>query len=418
MDAAVPTPAPGRTTGRMEFHCRLGTETGEVIEGVHAAENEAALRQELEGRGLYVLALRQRGSLGWSGFSSPPRRRIRTREFLVFNQELATLLRAGLPLVQSLDILRQRMDDPAFKAILNDVHDRVHAGAALSEAFEAQGHVVPGIYTASLLAGEKSGGLEEVIRRYVDYVRVVTALQRKTLSALIYPAVLLGLSLVVVSIIVLRVVPEFEAFYGGFGAELPLMTRVVVAVSDAARGNLLLIVPGAGLAAWAAWRWLQRPGRAALLDRVVLRVPGVGSIAGRFATSQMSRTLATLLGGGIPLVDAIDVASRALGNRFYADQLAVAGQRVREGEALAAALAARGIFPSVVIRMVEVGEATGALREMLTSVADFFDEEIDTRLGRFVAVIEPVLLIVMGLVIATLLVALYLPLIQLGSVLS
>ena len=399
----------------MEFHCRLGTETGEVIEGVHVAESEAALRQDLEARGLYVLALSRRG---WSGFSLPERRRIRTREFLVFNQELATLLRAGLPLVQSLDILRQRMDDPAFRTILNDVHDRVHAGAALSEAFDAQGDVVPGMYTASLLAGEKSGGLEEVIRRYVAYVKVVTALQRKTLSALVYPAVLLGLSMVVVSIIVLNVVPEFEAFYGGFGAELPWMTQVVVAISNTARNHFLLIVLGAGAAVAAVWRWLQRPGRAALLDRVVLRIPGVGSIAGQFATSQLSRTLATLLGGGIPLVDAIDVASRAIGNRFYAEQLAVVGQRVREGEALAAALEARGIFPSVVIRMVEVGEATGALREMLTSVADFFDEQIETRLGRFVTVIEPVLLIVMGLVIAALLVALYLPLLQLGTVLS
>ena len=399
----------------MEFHCRLGTETGEVIEDVHVAESEAALRQDLEARGLYVLALSRRG---WSGFSLPERRRIRTREFLVFNQELATLLRAGLPLVQSLDILRQRMDDPAFRTILNDVHDRVHAGAALSEAFDAQGDVVPGMYTASLLAGEKSGGLEEVIRRYVAYVKVVTALQRKTLSALVYPAVLLGLSMVVVSIIVLNVVPEFEAFYGGFGAELPWMTQVVVAVSNTARNHFLLIVLGAGAAVAAVWRWLQRPGRAALLDRVVLRIPGIGSIAGQFATSQLSRTLATLLGGGIPLVDAIDVASRAIGNRFYAEQLAVVGQRVREGEALAAALEARGIFPSVVIRMVEVGEATGALREMLTSVADFFDEEIETRLGRFVTVIEPVLLIVMGLVIAALLVALYLPLLQLGTVLS
>ena len=402
----------------MEFHCRLGTETGEVIEGVHVAESEAALRQNLEARGLYVLALSRRGSFGWSGFSLPQRRRIRTREFLVFNQELATLLRAGLPLVQSLDILRQRMDDPAFRTILNDVHDRVHAGAALSEAFDAQGDVVPGMYTASLLAGEKSGGLEEVIRRYVAYVKVVTALQRKTLSALVYPAVLLGLSMVVVSIIVLNVVPEFEAFYGGFGAELPWMTQVVVAVSNTARNHFLLIVLSAGAAVAAVWRWLQRPGRAALLDRVVLRIPGIGSIAGQFATSQLSRTLATLLGGGIPLVDAIDVASRAIGNRFYAEQLAVVGQRVREGEALAGALEARGIFPSVVIRMVEVGEATGALREMLTSVADFFDEQIETRLGRFVTVIEPVLLIVMGLVIAALLVALYLPLLQLGTVLS
>ncbi len=402
----------------MEFHCRLGTETGEVIEGVHVAESEAALRQDLEARGLCVLALSRRGSFGWSGFPLPQRRRIRTREFIIFNQELATLLRAGLPLVQSLDILRQRMDDPAFRTLLNDVHDRVHAGAALSEAFDAQGDAVPGMYTASLLAGEKSGGMEEVIRRYVAYVKVVTALRRKTLSALIYPAVLLGLSMVVVSIIVLNVVPEFEAFYGGFGAELPWMTQVVVAVSNTVRNHFPLIVLGAGAAVAAGWRWLRRPGRAALLDRVVLRIPGIGSIAGQFATSQLSRTLATLLGGGIPLVDAIDVASRAIGNRFYAEQLAVVGQRLREGEALAAALEARGIFPSVVIRMVEVGEATGALREMLTSVADFFDEQIETRLGRFVTVIEPVLLIVMGLVIAALLIALYLPLLQLGTVLS
>ena len=402
----------------MEFHCRLGTETGEVIEGVHVAESEAALRQDLEARGLCVLALSRRGSFGWSGFPLPQRRRIRTREFIIFNQELATLLRAGLPLVQSLDILRQRMDDPAFRTLLNDVHDRVHAGAALSEAFDAQGDAVPGMYTASLLAGEKSGGLEEVIRRYVAYVKVVTALRRKTLSALIYPAVLLGLSMVVVSIIVLNVVPEFEAFYGGFGAELPWMTQVVVAVSNTVRNHFPLIVLGAVAAVAAGWRWLRRPGRAALLDRVVLRIPGIGSIAGQFATSQLSRTLATLLGGGIPLVDAIDVASRAIGNRFYAEQLAVVGQRLREGEALAAALEARGIFPSVVIRMVEVGEATGALREMLTSVADFFDEQIETRLGRFVTVIEPVLLIVMGLVIAALLIALYLPLLQLGTVLS
>lgn len=401
----------------MEFHCRLGTESGDVIEDVRVAESEAALRRELEAGGLYVLALSRRG-VGWSGFSRPPRRRIRTREFIVFNQELAALLKAGLPLVQSLDILRQRTDDPAFKSILDDVHDRVRAGAALSEAFDAQGRVVPAVYTASLSAGEKSGSLEEVVRRYVDHVKVVTALRRKTLSALIYPAILLGLSLVVVSVIILRVVPEFEAFYAGFGAELPLLTRTTVAVSNAARANLLLFAVGAGLAAWAGRRWLQRPGGRAMLDRVVLRLPGVGPIAGRFAASQMSRTLATLLGGGIPLVDAIRVASRALGNRFYGEQLEAAGQRVREGEPLAAALAARGVFPSVVIRMVEVGEATGALREMLTSVADFFDEELDTRLGRFVAVIEPVLLIVMGLVIAALLVALYLPLIQLGSVLS
>ena len=402
----------------MEFRCRLGTETGEVIEEVYVAENESKLRQELESKGLYILALHRRGGLSLPGLPGGGRRRIKTREFLVFNQELATLLRAGMPLVQSLDILRQRVEDSGFRTILNDVHDRVRAGAALSEAFEAQGRQIPGVYTASLLAGEKSGGLEEVIRRYVEHVKVISTVKRKTLSALVYPAILMSLSLVVVAIIVLQVVPEFEGFYQSFDAELPVTTRAIVAVSAYTRSYLLVIVLGGAAAVAAVWYWLRQPGRAAGLDRVLLKIPTVGRIAARFATSQLARTLATLLGGGIPLVNALDVAARSLGNRYFADQLALVGQRVREGESLAAALDARGIFPAVAIKMVEVGESTGALREMLTSVADFFDEEIDTELGRFVTIIEPALLVVMGVVIAGLLIALYMPLLQMGSVLA
>ena len=227
----------------MEFSCRLGTASGKVIEETHIAESESQLRQELEAKGLYILSLSRRGSLGLPGLTHARRRRIKTREFLVFNQELTTLLRAGLPLVQSLDILRQRVDDAGFKAVLDDVHDRVRAGAALSEAFEAQG-MVPGVYTAALLAGEKSGGLDEVIRRYVDYVKVVSAVKRKTVSALVYPLILLTLSTIVVAIIVLRVVPEFEGFYQGFGAELPIATRTIVAVSQFFRE--LPAGPGAG----------------------------------------------------------------------------------------------------------------------------------------------------------------------------
>jgi len=402
----------------MEFRCRLGTETGQVTEDVCVSENESTLRRELEAKGLHILAVSQRGTLRWSGFSLPRRRRLKTREFLIFNQELATLLRAGMPLVQSLDILRQRVEDPTFKATLNDVYDRVRAGASLSEAFQAQGDVTPGVYFASLLAGEKSGGLEEVICQYVDYVKVITALKRKTLSALVYPVVLLFLSLVVVGIIVLQVVPEFEGFYRGFGAELPMITRLIVGLSEIMRGYFLFMFLGVGGGVAAVWHWLRQPGRPAVLDRLLLQTPAVGSIASRFATSQLSRTLATLLGGGMPLVNALDVASQALGNRFLADQLQVVGERVREGEALAVSLEECGVFPPVAIKMVEVGESTGALREMLTSIADFFDEEIDTQLGRFVTLIEPTLLVLMGIVIAGLLIALYMPLLQLGSVLS
>ncbi|MDA1092740.1 MAG: type II secretion system F family protein [Acidobacteria bacterium] len=402
----------------MEFRCRLGTDTGQVIEETHVAASEPELRRALEAKGLYILSLTRKGGLLGSGLSMPRRRRIKTREFLVFNQELATLLRAGLPLVQSLDILRQRIDDPGFRATLNDVHDRVRSGSALSEAFEAQGPVIPGIYTASLMAGEQSGGLEEVIRRYVTHVKVIAQVKRRTVSALVYPAILMCLSVVVVGIIVLRVVPEFEGFYQGFGAELPVSTQLIVSASAFLRANFVVVMLVVGGAVAGSWTWIRRPGRLAVLDRLILKVPAVGKIAGRFATSQAARTLATLLSGGIPLVTAIEVAARALGNRFFADQLILVGQRVREGEPLAASMAARGVFPGVAIKMVEVGESTGALQEMLTSVADFFDEEIDTQLGRFVTIVEPALLVIMGVVIAALLIALYMPLLQLGSVLS
>ena len=402
----------------MEFHCRLGSPSGEIIEGVYVAEDEAKLRQQLEEKGLYVLSLQQKGTFGSLGLSLPQRRRVKSREFIVFNQELATLLNAGMALVQALDILRQRVENPVLKLVLDDVHDRVRSGTALSDAFAAHGDLFPGVYTASLMAGEKSGSLEEVLRRYVAYSRIIGTVRRKTLSALIYPAILLALSLLVVGIIVLRVVPEFGDFYEGLGAELPLGTRAIMAVSEALRQNVLAIVIIVGGGATLAWAWFRQPGRRAVLDRFLLEIPGIGGIARKFATSQLARTLSTLLRGGIPLVSALDVAARSIGNRYFSQQLEVVSREVREGQALSMTLSGRGIFPPVAVKMVEVGESTGALQEMLSSVADFFDEEIETALSRFMTIVEPLLLVIMGIIIAGLLLALYMPLVQLGSIVS
>ena len=404
----------------MEYRCRLGTPAGEVIEGVYVAESEARLRREFEDKGLYVLGIQQAGRRALAGVRLPAvaRRKVPSREFLVFNQELATLLKAGMPLVQSLDILRQRITHPVFKSVLDDVYERVRSGSALSEAFEAHQGLFPGVYTASLLAGEKSGNLEQVLRRYVSYVKVVSTVRRKTISALVYPAILVALSVVVVTVIVVKVVPEFGNFYNQFGKELPLSTRFIVGLSRFVTTYfLLLLLGGIGVAA-AVWAWLKRPGQRRRLDRAVLRIPMVGPIAQKFSTSQGARTLATLLGGGIPLVNALEVTSRSLSNQHMAAELTSAAQQVREGRSLAATLQDSGAFPDVAIKMVEVGESTGALQEMLNSLADFYDEEIDTNLGRFVTIIEPALLVIMGVVIAGLLLSLYLPLFNLSSALS
>jgi type IV pilus assembly protein PilC len=402
----------------MEFRCRLGTPGGDIVEGIYVADSEARLRRELEEKGLYVLAIQRGGLLGLGSVGLPRRRKISTREFLVFNQELATLLKAGMPLVQSLEILRRRVANPVFKSVLDDVHERVRSGSSLSEAFEAHGGMFPGVYTASLLAGEKSGSLEQVIRRYVAYVKIVAGVKRKTISALVYPAILLALSLVVVSIIVLRVVPEFGLFYDQFGAELPLSTRTIVAVSNFAGSYFALLLLSIAAAAGAFWLWLSRPGSRVRFDRWILSIPSLGPVAQKFATSQAARTLATLLGGGIPLVNAIDVAARSIQNQYLARELQIAGQHVREGRALATAISDSGAFPDVASKMIEVGEQTGALQEMLNSLADFYDEEIETNLGRFVTIIEPALLVIMGLIIAGLLLSLYMPLFQLSNALS
>ncbi len=403
----------------MEFQCRLGTEQGRVIEGVYVADDESRLRRELAEKGLFVLSIRRKGAISIPWLPALPalgsRRRIPAHEFMVFNQELATLLKAGMPLVQSLDILRQKVPNATFKAVLDDVFDKVRSGVALSDAFADHGDLFPPIYTASILAGERSGNLDQVLRRFIAYTRVISGVRRNTISALIYPAVLLVLSLIVVLVIVVRVVPAFSGFYETFDAELPWTTRVLTTISNAVASNIALIGVVVLLAGLGGWAWLTQPANRTRFHAAILRVPGLGRVATKFATSQFARTLATLLGGGIPLVSALEVAGRAVGNRHVGAQVEHMVQQVREGQSLAHAMTSRGVFPDVALKMVEVGEATGALQEMLNAVADFFDEDIETTLSRFTRLVEPVMLVVMAVVIAAILLALYLPVFQLSS---
>jgi len=402
----------------VEFRCRLASPNGEIVEGVYVADNEARLRHELEEKGLFVLSLQPRHAIAGVSLRLPQRQAINSREFLVFNQELATLLKAGMPLVQSLDLLKRRVESPVFRRVLDDVHEKVRSGAALSDAFAAHGDLFPSVYTASLLAGERSGNLDAVLRRFVEYAKIIAAVKRKMVSALVYPAMLITLALGLVAFIVLKVVPAFTDFYGSFGAQLPLVTRIIVAVSDFARAQWMLIVVGVASGAAAILFWVRQPGQKARFDHLLLRLPFLGDVAAKFSTSQMARTLATLLGGGLPLVHALDIAAKSVGNRFIAAQLDIVSARVREGESFAGALESRKVFPEVAVKMAEVGESTGALQDMLNTVSDFYDEEIATKMERFVTLVEPTMLVFMGLVIAGLVLALYMPLFQLSSVLS
>ncbi len=402
----------------MEFRCRVATATGQVTEATFVAENEGRLRADLEEKGLYLLAVRGGGlTLAGLELGLPQRRKVRTAEFLIFNQELATLLKAGLPLVQSLNILRKRVPNPVFRVALDDIHERIRSGSSLSDAFAAQG-LFSAVYTASLMAGEKSGSLEQVIRRYVQHTKVLSSARSRVVSALIYPLVLVALSVAVVGLIVFKVVPEFADFYGQFGrggAQLPLSTRVVVAFSTSMVRHALLIFASLFVLLTGTILWFRKPAQRKRLHKAILSLPYFGPLSRRFATAQVSRTLATLLSGGIPLVNALDVAATSTSNRSISEGLTGVARQVREGRSLATALAEGDLFPHVAVEMVEVGESTGALADMLNSVADFYDEENETSLTRFSNLVQPLLLVLMGIVIAGLLLSLYMPLFQLSS---
>jgi type IV pilus assembly protein PilC len=393
----------------MEYVCRVGTPSGDVVERTFSAPDERALRAELEQQGYYLLGVRR--GLGLSLLRLRPRR-VNTSLLLIFAQELAALLKAGLPLFQSLDVMLDRQRDPVFRQSLATVREKVKSGVSLSDAFRQEGELYPPIFAASLVAGERSGTLDGVLRRFSQHLRLNQSLKKKAISASVYPIVLLTMMALLVAVLLVYVIPQFQSFFEGLGAELPLPTRILLAVAAFIRANLLWILLIVGMAGVGFWYWLRREGAPVALDRALLRLPYFGGLMRMYATSQLMRTLATLLGGGLPLVNAIEVAAASVGNRAMAVALRGATEKVREGTSLTAALESTGMLEALPLEMVKVGEQTGALGEMLIAVADFYDEELDTRMAAVLSLVEPVLLVLMAVIVAGMLLAFYLPMFQ------
>ncbi|HEX9799281.1 MAG TPA: type II secretion system F family protein [Thermoanaerobaculia bacterium] len=395
----------------MEFVCHVGTAEGRVSRQVRRAADERALRAELEREGLHLITL-ERGLAASArpGLEGWRRRRVPLAQLVVFSQELAALLRAGLPLVQSLGMLVERQHDPGFRGLLARVVERVRSGGELSEAFGELGDALPPIYSSALRAGERTGDLEKVLLRVVRYFKLVLDARKKVYTALVYPSVLLGLSVAMLGVMALYVVPRFRVFYEAMDLEeLPLLTRITLGTATALRDNLPFLVLAVVLAVPFATRWARSaPGQLAL-GRLRLGLPVLGGIFHGFAVSEYCRSLSTLLSGGLPLVQALDIATGAVGNAWVRVKLAPAIGRVREGTALHQALAETGQAPPIVLDMVQVGEATGALDAMLSNASEFLDDEVETRMQRLLQLIEPILLVVVGGLVAVLLVSVYLP---------
>jgi type IV pilus assembly protein PilC len=393
----------------MEYACKVGTPAGEVVERTFVAVDEGALRADLEQQGLYLFAIRRGLRLRDLGLRP---RRLKISVLLVFGQELAALLKAGLPLYQSLDIMLERQRDPAFRASLSAVREKVRAGVALSDAFKAEGDLYPAMFAASLVAGERSGSLETVLRRFVQYLRLNQSLKRKAITAAIYPIAILTLMLGMASVMILFVIPRFQSFYEGLNAQLPLVTRVMLAVAAFAEANLVLILVALAVAIVAFLVWRRREGSGVVIDRLLLKLPFAGGLMRMYSTSQLARTLSTLLAGGLPLLNALEVAAASIGNRAMAAAVSSATPQVREGKSLTTALESTGMLENLPLEMVKVGEQTGALADMLSTIAEFYDEEIETHLQAALALVEPIILVVMAVLVAGMLLAFYLPLFQ------
>jgi type IV pilus assembly protein PilC len=395
-----------------EFIAKIGMTDGTVTERSFVSESEKALRQELQHREYLIFDIRKRNQLLalLPGFHAKPK--VKGGEFLLFNQELAALVKAGLPIVASLDLLLERRKNPVFRKALTEIRDQVKSGVALSEAFEAQGEMFPAIYASTLASGERSGEVASVLKRFVTYQKMLMATRRKVTSALVYPACLLLLSVVIIFILVTYVVPKFVGFYSDMETELPLITRLLIGISEMLTNHLFLIAGIVVGVVVAVRSWVRTESGRLAIDRLSVKLPLVGGILHRFAITRFVRTVGTLIAGGIPVVSTIGPGARAVGNLDFQRRLEKVERKVREGAALWSSLEETGLFNDLAIEMTKVGESTGSLNEMLQNVSEFYEDEIDSRLSTVMSLLEPLMLIIMGIIIAAMLLAIYLPLMR------
>jgi type IV pilus assembly protein PilC len=391
-----------------QFLCRVADADGHVFSHVEPASSLEEARQKLVDRGLYVYSVESPGGRLADLLRRKSGRQVDGSEFLILNQQFNTLIKAGLPILKALDLLATRASAPKLRPVVSQIRDRVREGKSLSEAV-AEAGVFSKVYSTAILAGEKSGNLPGVLDYYISYQRVSTGVRKKILASLVYPALLITVAIVIVTYLVTAVIPKFALLYRDLNVELPAPTRLLIALTVDYRYVFLGAVALLAVAAAGVFLWSRTEEGGTAFDRFKFHLPVIGDTLLKFQVAQFSRTLSTLLTGGTPLVAGLQTACDAITSKLLRGTVNQATQMVREGESLHGALAAKGVMPELALDMIEVGESSGALAPMLNSVAEFYEEEVNLRLTALVSLIEPILLIFMGFLVAFILISLYLP---------
>lgn len=398
-----------------EFLVKMADERGHVLEQMESGVSEQEIKDRFAQQGFYVYSVRTRVGVLPLGSLGGRKRKLKTEEFVIFNQQFLTLIKAGLPILKSLDLLAKRQRNAYFKAMLENVQERVRSGQLLSDAFAAQGAGISRIYTTTILAGERSGNLEEVLARYISFQRVTLTFRKKLLSSLWYPALLICALAVMLTFLMTYVVPQFADLYSSLNAQLPPMTVMMLNIGTALQHYYWLILLVIAAIAAGLYLWVHSESGARTVDTVRYKMPLLGTIWMKYQVSMFSRTLSTLLTGGLPLVPSLETASRSINSFRISDNVEQAARRVREGQSLAYSLEESKFFPDLAIEMIEVGESTGALATMLNSVAEFFEEDVQNSLATALQLVEPLILVFMGVTVAFVLISLYLPIFSLGA---
>ncbi len=400
-----------------DFVLKYADTRGEVHSQVAQGTTAQEIRERFTQQGFLVYSVKPKAAgLSLAGDIALPgwRKRLNLEKFLIFNQQFVTLIRAGLPILKALDLLAERLTDPKLKPYINSVREEVRRGTLLSESFRQQG-IFPKIYVTTVMAGEKSGSLVEVLERYITYQKLALGVRKKVLVSLIYPSVLIVLVVLLMVFLITYVVPSFASLYTSMQTQLPTITLYLIAIGTTARAYVLVYAAGLfGLGGLFYW-WSRKDAAREKIDRIKIKVPLFGDIWIKYQVAQFARVLSTLLTGGIPLMQGLDTAADSLGTPLLRKTLEGAGKMVREGQTLSSSLAATGVFPALAVDMVEVGESTGALPAMLTSVAEFYEDDVNTKMTAALSLIEPAIMIFMGMFVAFVLIALYLPIFSLAD---
>ena len=397
-----------------EFLIKAADERGHLLQQVERGYSESEIRERFIQQGYLVYWVKPRGLFSSGQLPFSRGRKIKQSRFVIFNQQFLTLIKAGLPILSSLDLLIKRQKDVHMRSVLENVRDRVKGGELLSDSFAAQA-VFPKIYTTTLLAGEKSGNMEEVLSRYISYQRMVQTFRKKLMVSLVYPALLVSVVTVMLIFLITYVVPKFADLFNNLGADLPAITVFMLSLGLNAQkyGWIVALVLVVGVVL--LLRWKQSDTGAENIDKFLLSLPLIGEIRLKYQVANFSRILATLLQGGLPLVPAMETAAESLSSRQMLNGVNAASERVKEGQSLAHALETQNLFPDLAVEMLEVGESTGALPAMLASVAEFYEEDVQTALGAAMALIEPMILIIMAVFVGGILISLYMPIFTLGA---